>query len=158
MLAHELAHLERRDPHWLMAFGWLEALFLLQPLNRVVRKQFQHAAEQLCDEFALAQTQQPIALAQCLAQVASWLRSESDVFPYPAMAENASPLLRRVERVLNGAREPLAVSARMRWAAAGVLALFACIALRRDWRCTDPDILARQAIERNANESSACAW
>ena len=128
MLAHELAHLNRRDPHWLFAFGWLEALFAFQPLNRIARKEFQRAAEQLCDEFALAQTQQPLALAQCLAEVATWLRGEKDVFPYPAMAESASPLLKRVERVLNGVREPLTVSRRFRWAAAGAVALFVCIA------------------------------
>ena len=127
MLAHELAHLNRRDPHWLFAFGWLER-FAFQPLNRIARKEFQRAAEQLCDGFALAQTQQPIALAQCLAEVAHWLRGEKDAFPYPAMAESASPLLKRVERVLNGVREPLNVSRRVRWAAACAVALFVCVA------------------------------
>ena len=38
MLAHELAHLERRDPQWLAFACILERAFFFQPLNRLARR------------------------------------------------------------------------------------------------------------------------
>ncbi len=128
MLAHELAHLDRNDPMWLAAFGWLEAVLFFQPLNRVARRGFQEAAEQLCDQYALVHTDSPIALAQCLAEVARWLRGESEPLPYPTMGESSSPLVDRVRRVLSGVREPLSTTMRARWSAYGGVLAFAVMA------------------------------
>ena len=128
MLAHELAHLDRNDPIWLAAFGWLECLMFFQPLNRIARKGFQEAAEHLCDQYALQHTESPIALAQCLAEVARWLRGESDPLPYPTMGESLSPLVDRVQRVLNGVREPITTTLRARWSAVGGVLAFAVMA------------------------------
>ena len=128
MLAHELAHLRRRDPYWLMAFGWLESVFFFQPFNRYARKQFQIGAEELCDAWALAHTREPLALAQTLAEVARWLRGDFEPIPYPGMAESKSRLLDRVNRVLSGVREPLSVSAPTRWSAVALTAVFVVLA------------------------------
>jgi beta-lactamase regulating signal transducer with metallopeptidase domain len=129
MLAHELAHLRRRDSLWLAAFAGLEAIFFFQPLNRLARRRFQKAAERLFDQHALAQTNEPLALAQCLAEVARWLRAETaTALPYPTIAESSSPLLERVQRVLTGVREPVTSSAAMRWCAAGTLVLASVLA------------------------------
>src|SRR5687768_6887017 len=89
MLAHELAHLRRRDPAWLLAFGFLEAVFYFQPLNRVARRRFQVYAERLCDQWSLRYVPHPLALAQCLAEVARWL-SGAEPVPYAGMAEHDS--------------------------------------------------------------------
>ncbi|MGH8436000.1 MAG: M56 family metallopeptidase [Pseudomonas sp.] len=125
ILAHELAHLERRDPIWLMAFAWLEAIFFFQPLNRVARNRFQQAAERLCDQQALASTNSPIALAKSLANVARWLHNEALPLPYACMAESRSALLDRVQRVLAGVREPVRVSPTLRVSALTSLLAFA---------------------------------
>ncbi|MEX2281904.1 MAG: M56 family metallopeptidase, partial [Gemmatimonadota bacterium] len=128
MLAHELAHLERNDPLWLAAFSWLEAVLFFQPLNRIARKGFQQAAEHLCDQHALVHTDSPMALAQCLAEVARWLHGESEPLPYPTMGESASPLIDRVQRVLSGVREPVSTTVRARWSAYSGMFAFAVMA------------------------------
>jgi hypothetical protein len=128
MLVHELAHLDRNDPTWLAAFGWLECVLFFQPLNRIARKAFQEAAEHLCDQYALQHTESPIALAQCLAEVARWLRGDNDPLPYPTMGESLSPLVDRVQRVLSGVREPVTTTLRARWSAVGGVLAFAVIA------------------------------
>ena len=106
-LAHEVAHVVRRDPAWLLAALTLERLLFFQPLNALARARLQAAGEHRCDEWALAQTGSPLALARCLAKVASWLRPEEPLlFMASAMARPRSPLIGRVERVLAGPAAP----------------------------------------------------
>ena len=99
MLAHELAHLVRRDPLWMLAARTLEIVLLFQPLNCLVRIRLQQIAEFQCDAWAAAQTGEGISLAKCLAEVATWLAS-----PQPAgvlgMAHRRSGLRQRIERLL----------------------------------------------------------
>ena len=71
-LAHELAHIVRRDPEWRIAVEVLERALFLQPLNRLARARLCDSAEFLCDEWAVRCTQSPLALARCLSVVASW--------------------------------------------------------------------------------------
>lgn len=100
-LAHELAHLARRDPAWHFAVGIIEAVFFFQPLNRLARLRLRESAEFLCDEWAARQTGSPLGLARCLAEVASWVapgRSPVPAGPM-AMAEGGSPLVQRVQRL-----------------------------------------------------------
>ncbi|TDI28901.1 MAG: hypothetical protein E2P03_10725 [Acidobacteria bacterium] len=100
MLAHELAHLSRRDPMWLTVSGVIESLFFFQPLNRLSRTHLQESSEFLCDEWAVRHTGRRRTLAHCLAHVASWLERT----PHPAvlapMARLGSPLLRRIQNLL----------------------------------------------------------
>jgi hypothetical protein len=100
-LAHELAHLVRRDPLWHFAAAVVNAVLFFQPLNRLARRRIRESAEYLCDEWAARQTGSPLGLARCLAQVASWVAPGRDPIPAGtlAMAEGGSPLLRRVERL-----------------------------------------------------------
>ncbi len=103
-LAHELAHVARRDPAWHLAAGVLEAVFFFQPLNRVARLRLREAAEYLCDDWAVRQTGSPLGLARCLAEVAGWLHAGRDPIPAGTMAraEGGSPLSERVRRLLGG--------------------------------------------------------
>ena len=66
-LAHELAHVARRDPEWRIAVEILERVLFFQPLNRLARARLCDSAEFLCDEWAVQQTQSPLALARCLS-------------------------------------------------------------------------------------------
>jgi hypothetical protein len=75
MLAHELAHLARRDPLWLAFASMMERVFWFQPLNRVARRRIATSAEYLCDEWAVRRTGSGVALARCLAQVAEWIQT-----------------------------------------------------------------------------------
>jgi beta-lactamase regulating signal transducer with metallopeptidase domain len=102
MLAHELAHLQRHDPAWLLTSGIIEAFFFFQPLNRVGRRHLQETTEYLCDEWAVRQTGRHLTLARCLAQVASWLESGRQPAPIASMARLGSPLIRRIQRLVEG--------------------------------------------------------
>src|SRR5262245_59926028 len=97
-LAHELAHLARRDPHWQLAAGVMEAVFFFQPLNRLAAHRLREAAEFLADDWAVRHTGSAMGLARCLAAVASWVTGEEEAIPRftMAMAEGGSPLLKRV--------------------------------------------------------------
>ncbi|HJX27907.1 MAG TPA: M56 family metallopeptidase, partial [Thermoanaerobaculia bacterium] len=67
MLAHELAHLVRRDPFWL-GFGQLmTSLFFFQPLGWVAASRLREISEMRCDEWAVGRTGRPLSLARCLA-------------------------------------------------------------------------------------------
>ncbi|HLE84879.1 MAG TPA: M56 family metallopeptidase, partial [Thermoanaerobaculia bacterium] len=123
LLAHELAHLERRDPAWLLASRAIESLLFLQPLNRLARARLQEISELRCDAWAVAATGDRIGLARCLTEVAGWLARDRAALPVPGMARSRRRLGVRVKRILEGtAEEP---PARRRWlpAAAGALLL-----------------------------------
>jgi beta-lactamase regulating signal transducer with metallopeptidase domain len=123
MLAHEIAHLVRRDPQWLVLARAIEMVFFFQPLNRVARRRLQEVAEYLCDDWAVARTSRPVMLAKCLAAVAEWVgrapaRSTPRLHPISAMVESGgSPLVRRIGRILGGRRAPHALTSRVAFAA-----------------------------------------
>jgi len=123
-LAHELAHLVRRDPLWLWVGSLLENIFFLQPLIRFARRELRESAEYLCDDWAARRTGGGMTLAVCLATVASWRAR-----PMPAlsagMADAGSPLVRRIERLLDDDRERAASPRRRAVLAAALLVLTA---------------------------------
>lgn len=103
ILAHELAHLVRRDPFWFTASAVVRAALFVQPLNTLAQRRLKHTAEFLCDDAAVAQTGKHRPLVECLAHLAAVV-SHSERIPLTAMAETDSPLLLRVRRVLDPGR------------------------------------------------------
>ncbi len=101
MLAHEIAHIVRRDPVWIQIYAFFEIALFFQPLNRIARREWQETAEFLCDDWAVRATGESLNLAKCLAEVASWLKNQPLAVPVAGMAELRSPLIRRVQRLLN---------------------------------------------------------
>ena len=102
ILAHELAHLVRRDPSWLTTARVIEAIFFFQPLNILARRRMQESAEFASDAWASTRVARPLDLAHCLARVAEWTIAAPRL-PVPAMAERRGPVLvRRVERLTTG--------------------------------------------------------
>ncbi|MBK6843800.1 MAG: hypothetical protein IPG88_16105 [Gemmatimonadetes bacterium] len=99
VLAHELAHLVRRDTRWLRVALWIERLAWFQPLNRVARRQMQLSAEFAADAWAVRLTRQPITLAQALARVAGWLTTDSRSTAAFVAGADGSPLVERVRRL-----------------------------------------------------------
>jgi beta-lactamase regulating signal transducer with metallopeptidase domain/HEAT repeat protein len=122
-LAHELAHLARRDPAWHFGVSILESIFFFQPLNRMGRARLRESAEFLCDAWAARQTGSPLGLARCLAEVASWMAPGRHPIPAGtmAMAEGGSPLVQRVQRLTAWRGEPREGSPALRIAAAALL-------------------------------------
>jgi hypothetical protein len=121
MLAHEVAHLRGRDPAWMWAAAWLQALFPWQLLLIAVRRRWTRLVELRCDAIASEQVG-PTAVARCLLDVAEWLQQPA---PSPlltlGMAQRPSALRERVEAALQGA--PVARSSRLLQAACGSLVL-----------------------------------
>jgi beta-lactamase regulating signal transducer with metallopeptidase domain len=122
LLAHELAHLVRRDPAWLAGGQLLTSLLFFQPLNWVARRRLREISELLSDEWAVGRTGEPLSLARCLAEVAQWTLEPVRLLPVPGMADRPSNLSRRIHRLLDGERER---SRMPRWGLAvlGVLVL-----------------------------------
>ncbi|MCZ6835003.1 MAG: M56 family metallopeptidase, partial [Planctomycetota bacterium] len=103
MLAHELAHLVRHDPLWVLIAQALTTLLFIQPLNFVVRKQLREIAEYQCDAWAAKQCDDALPLARCLTEVASWMiqaRRENGTRLVSGMSVHQSTLSRRVGRLL----------------------------------------------------------
>lgn len=101
MLAHELAHLVRRDPLRLLLARAVESICFFQPLHRLARRELFEVIERRCDAYAVERLGGGLALAGCLAEVASWLVSRPARAMAPAMAESKSALCRRIEQLLD---------------------------------------------------------
>lgn len=101
MLAHELAHLVRRDPLWLDLANTLKALFPWQPMLALAARRLRALAEQRCDAIA-ARIAGPLAVAECLVEVAGWIGDGRRAAPreIPAMAVERHGLRDRIERLL----------------------------------------------------------
>ncbi|HSA54998.1 MAG TPA: M56 family metallopeptidase [Gemmatimonadaceae bacterium] len=102
MLAHELAHLERRDARWLLLARLIEAVFFFQPLNRLARRRMQDAAEFASDAWALRVLGKPVVLARCLARVAEWSVASPRLIAPAMTGRPGSMLVQRVERLTSG--------------------------------------------------------
>ena len=101
LLAHELAHLERRDPAWrllqraaLLPLAW-------HPLARHAVRRLEALAEDACDARAAEWTGDPRALAECLAACLSLAgpRAGQPALAV-AMAGAPGPVVRRVRNLL----------------------------------------------------------
>lgn len=112
LLAHELAHLTRRDPLWLTVGALIECVFFFQPLNRLGRKAMQRNAEFLCDDWAATQTGSGLPLAHCLERVAEWMEASPLGVPVAGMAEQRSLLVTRIARLIDSKR-PRTVTSRL---------------------------------------------
>jgi beta-lactamase regulating signal transducer with metallopeptidase domain len=130
VLAHELAHIARRDWLFNLLQAFVETLFYYHPavwwMSQVVRNE----RENCCDDAALAATGNRLAFARALVQVQEMAKPA----PLPALALGMSGksrplLLERVRRILN---QPQQKSQIMEKFAATVilLALLALVGLR----------------------------
>src|SRR6058998_3523953 len=127
MLAHELAHLARRDSLWLAGASLIERFFFFQPLNRLARRELETTAEYLSDEWATRKTGSAVALAKCLATVAEWIQASPLGVPVAGLAERRSFLVSRISRLLEG-RLPSSPASRRGWAIAAALGVAVTIA------------------------------
>ena len=126
MLAHELAHLVRWDPLWLVVSHVLTSVFFFQPLNWVARRRLREISEMLSDEWAVCRTGRPLSLASCLAEVAGWSAVRRPL-PVPGMADRPSQLARRIRRLLAG-RSPENPARRI-WLAAAMVVVLTIVAI-----------------------------
>ncbi len=133
MLAHELAHLRRRDPLWRPLQRLALAPLFFHPLAWHALRRLEALAETLCDRDAAERSGGGRALAECLAEcLAHGARA-----PHAhrgagwalAMAERGDGIVGRVRDLLETSHMTLSsIPTRWRWAA-GALVLLLLIAL-----------------------------
>ncbi|MEM8713777.1 MAG: M56 family metallopeptidase, partial [Planctomycetota bacterium] len=140
LLAHELAHLSRRDPMWFRLVAYLERGLFFLPWVAWTAKRFRRSAEFACDQQAAAWTGSRVGVARCLSDVASWLGAERRApVPYalPSMVSwrggsKPSPsLVARVQHLLESEgrpEEPMATGRGASWAGVALLGVLACSA------------------------------
>lgn len=141
MLAHELAHLALRDPFWYAVVDFAAALFWLNPLVWLGRRQFQAACEGAADEASLLVDNGAPTLARCLLELGKRLAGGSS-YGWIGIAGRRSALWQRVDRLLKLDAKPCGVS--RRWTAAshfvGTLMLFGTLATSAGFGSSGPSL------------------
>lgn len=100
VLAHELAHVERRDGLWFPLVSAVQSALWLQPLNHLVSSYVRQSAELACDDRAVELTGSPLALARALVHVAERASQARQTMFVPSMVRHTSALLPRVRRLI----------------------------------------------------------
>lgn len=128
VLAHEIAHIWRRDN----AIGWLlvvlRFLVLFNPVALIAFRRMIHEREKLCDDLGCRLTGKPLALASSLARVFRMVSSESALVSSSRKLEIHSQRVRiedRVRRLMHGhyGMGPSLPHARLGLTACGLLIL-----------------------------------
>ena len=102
LLAHEIAHLARRDPLWRGLLAFWRGLLCPLPLAALAAQRLDLLAEWRCDAAAAQATGDGRALAACLTHcLEQRIRPAFPAFA-AAMAAPRSPLLQRAEHLLEG--------------------------------------------------------
>ncbi len=121
VLAHELAHVQRRDLLVAFATRVNRAVFWFHPVAWWLERRIAATAEQACDEVVLSSGQDPQRYATLLVDMATALKSRSGRVAWQSIGmADGGDLESRVDRVLAGEVPRLS-----RWRAAGVMCMSA---------------------------------
>jgi beta-lactamase regulating signal transducer with metallopeptidase domain len=101
VVAHELGHLARRDPLWLLCLDLVGRLFWLQPLMVPLRRHARQASEECADAWAAEAVGDGIALADGLTRIAGWLPERMPALAAATALRKPSGLGLRVRRLLS---------------------------------------------------------
>ncbi len=115
VIAHEVAHLERRDPAWTAVAQALSSLLVVTPLVAMVADRLQGDAELICDDTAVLRVGAPLAHVRALTAFAFALDPAARCGSTFASAD--SRIVQRAQRVLRRDAEE-----RQRWSGAFVAA------------------------------------
>lgn len=125
VIAHELAHVVRRDPQWLLFTKIAEGILFFQILLPLARRRLIELGELQADAWAAGHTRDARSLAESLTLCAERIQSYRMVPLGSAMASNGSLLRRRVTRLVDGDPSDCHVGAWRRHATAGCLGVAA---------------------------------
>lgn len=105
MLAHEVAHIMRADPSWVLAARIVQSVFFFQPLNIFAARRLSELSEFACDAWAGKVCGSGMPLAECLAECAKRHLGKAPSALGAAMATKRSPIVERTQLLLAGIRE-----------------------------------------------------
>lgn len=101
VLAHEVAHVRRRDPTWVLVFRLVAALLWMQPAIRWAAAWSRAESELACDDWAVARTGLGVELARCIEKgAASGLPGA--LAGAPGMLGRRGGTVERVRRLVEG--------------------------------------------------------
>jgi hypothetical protein len=103
IVAHEMAHVRRRDPLIALLARVNRALFWFHPLAWWLERQLAVTAEHACDEAAARTVAEPRRYAEILVEMADVVRRNQGRIVWQAVGVNGAGLLQdRIEYVLRG--------------------------------------------------------
>lgn len=157
VIAHELAHIRRRDNVWRLIHGYVEALFWFHPVVWLVGARLRAESERACDQAALETGAQPQDYAEGLLAVSRLcLRVEK-----PALAGVlGSGLADRVEVIMSSSHlSPLRLGTRVCLVSVAAALLAGPIALgavsgeatRVGWMMRSAEAVSAGAVSRVSN-------
>ncbi len=100
VLAHELAHVARRDFLVVWLATMLRDAFFYLPTSRIAYRQLQCEKELACDDLAVGLTHHPLALASALAKVWQELVSEPTFGMAQSFTDQDDLIETRIERLM----------------------------------------------------------
>lgn len=71
-IAHEIAHIERKDWYWLQAYQLIRSVFFFQPLHAITGRTLIRNSEIICDARAVRLTHDQKSLARSILEIATW--------------------------------------------------------------------------------------
>lgn len=99
IMAHELAHYDRRDALWNMLFEWAHVLLWPQPLLIILQRQWKSASEYVCDQQVISTGHSVQDYARCLLDFAE-RKTVAGPRVSIGMASFRSVLGKRIEEIL----------------------------------------------------------
>ena len=131
VLAHEIDHLRQRDRWWVLLVDVCCAIFFLQPILFIIRREMESLVEQRADRAAAGAVGSGIPLAEVLYRIAKDATPQ-DAMPALALVRRRWSVASRVERLLKGSLTGRACAARIiaaHFVLAGTLASIIALAL-----------------------------
>lgn len=124
LIAHELAHMVRKDPIMMIAVQTLCRVFFFQPLFALARRRLEDNAELAADEWAATHLSTARAVASALYTCAQKITEKRQTQWGLAMAGDKSILKQRVERLLAAEGASFTAAGRLRrWGLGSALVL-----------------------------------
>lgn len=158
VLAHELAHVRRRDPLVAFAARLNCCVFWFHPLAWWLERRLGADAEHACDEAAVRQMGQPRRYAEILLDMADAVRRHGGRISWQGIGVGGNGLLgRRIDRIVGGELFSDPSRARRLGVALGCVAvILAVVACREQLKSVpplreDPEVTQRLAAQK-ANE------
>ena len=155
IVAHEMAHVHRRDPLISMVARVNRAIFWFHPLAWWLERQLTVTAEHACDEAAARTVAEPRRYAEILVEMADVVRRNQGRIVWQGVGVNGAGLLQgRIERVLRGSGARM--SRTKTWGTllacgAGILLVVACRQQVSATPLKEDPALAKRLAEQDEN-------
>ena len=161
VLAHEAAHVRRRDPLVSFVARVNRCLFWFNPLAWWLERTLTANAEHTCDEAAVRAVGEPRRYADVLLEMADLVRRHHGRVNWQGVGVNGGGLLgRRIDRILSGDAQRAVPRWRTAAVAVACTAVIAGVAACRqpaEPLREDPEVAAQMAAQRKAQEAHQAA-